>query len=324
MPKFALTVGIVFVLVVAGLAIALSWPMPRPDSEPFMEILPPPGNLEARPDSSFVARDGRALPLRVHAAEDADIAAIMLHGGGLHGDYLYPVAAYLAEQSVATVFVPDLRGHGDAVPPRGDIDHAEQLVEDLADLIMHVREQNDWARVVVGGHSMGGGLAVRMAGTDYADMIDSYLLVAPFLGSEAPTTLDGYGGYVYPNVPRITALRLLNTLGITIFDGTDVFQFNPPDDLQEERATLRYSWRMAKGGTTPDYASDLAAIETPLLVVVGDEDEMFVAENYGPLIEEHAPHGEVVVLSGFNHVTDVLNKHRALEQYADWLQRLDG
>ncbi len=86
----------------------------------------------------FRARDGAALPLR-HFAADADCALILLHGSGHHGRYLAPLAARLAGASAARVLVPDLRGHGLALARRGDLDYADQLEDDLADLAAWVR-----------------------------------------------------------------------------------------------------------------------------------------------------------------------------------------
>ena len=164
--KIFFAVGGVFLLPVIAVSIALVWPMPAPDAQPFMEILPAPDVEEAHPDTEFTARDGTVLPLRVYEADDSDTALILLHGAGLYGNYLYPIASHLTKQSAATVYVPDLRGHGHSSEPRGDIDYVDQFVDDLADLVAHVREQGEWERVVVGGHSMGGGLAVRLGGTE--------------------------------------------------------------------------------------------------------------------------------------------------------------
>ena len=307
-------------LLVGAVGIALLWPMPNPDTEPFMEILPPPDEASARPHTTFTGRDGTSLPLRTYEADDSDTALVLAHGAGLHGDFLHRVASHLAAQSIATVFVPDLRGHGDSSETHGDIDYVAQLVDDLADLIFHVRQQGSWKRVIVGGHSMGGGLSLRFAGTEYAENVEGYLLIAPLLSFDAPTITEEYGGYIFPNTPRIMALTILNSLGIHAFDGLKVLRMNPPDDV--DHATTRYSWRLTRGMTTHDYTADLAAIDVPLLLLAGDEDEMFAAEHYSPIIEAFAPHGEVVIKPDLNHVTDVLNHPAVLDRYAAWIESL--
>jgi non-heme chloroperoxidase len=320
--KAALASGGLILLAVAAIGIALAWPMPNPDSDPSMEILPPPNDPEAQPHAEYVARDGASLPLRVYGADTGGNALILLHGGGGVGAFLHPVASHLAERSAATIYVPDLRGHGDSPGARGDIAYRTQLTDDVADLISHVREQGDWERVILGGHSMGGGLALRMARTEGADGIDGYLLIAPFLGLDAPTMGDGTDGYAHPNVPRIIALSLLNTLGMTAFDGREVIYLNAPADLRYGRGAETLTWRLVQGAVPADYGAALSAVDVPLLLVVGSDDEILTAENFAPVVQAHAPHGQVVVIPGFNHVTDVLNHPVALETYASWLDGL--
>jgi non-heme chloroperoxidase len=320
--RVALASAGLILLAVAAMGIALAWPMASPDSDPSMEILPPPDHAEARPHGGYMARDGTPLPLRVYEADQSGTALILLHGGGGYGAFLYRAASQLAQRAAATVYVPDLRGHGDSPGPRGDVADSAQLTHDVADLIAHVRHEGDWDRVILGGHSMGGGLSLRMAQSEEADGIDGYLLIAPFLGLDAPTMGDGTDGYAHPNVPRIIALSLLNTLGITAFDEREVIYLNAPADLRDGHGPETLTWRFVQGAVPADYRAALSAVEVPLLLVVGSEDEVLTAENFAPVIEEHAPHGQVVVIPGFNHVTDVLNRPAALDIYASWLDAL--
>ena len=42
--------------------------------------------------------------------------------------------------------------------------------------------------LIMGGHSSGGGLAIRFAGSQYGQKANAYLLMSPFLKYNAPTT----------------------------------------------------------------------------------------------------------------------------------------
>ena len=99
------------------------------------------------------------------------------------------LAQSLAESAAANVITPDLRGHGPSPDVRGDIDYIDQLEDDLADLIAHLRDRAArGGEIVVGGHSSGAGLALRFGGSVYGDRAAGYLLLAPYLGHDAPTT----------------------------------------------------------------------------------------------------------------------------------------
>ncbi len=310
----ALGVGLLAIIV---LGVLLAWPMYTLDPDQTIELMTIEGPAEARAHTGYKSRDDRLLPLRLYPAENSDIALILLHGVSGHGDYLHDLALNLSNRSAAVVFVPDLRGHGDSPERRGDIDYVEQLEDDLADLVAHVRKQMPQARIIVGGHSGGGGLAIRYAGGEQAEDVEGYMLLAPFLGVNAPTVKEDFGGWVHVHAPRLIALNLMNTVGIRFLDSLHVMHFNLPEKYRTDRSTTSYSWRMAQG-YFPLYPEDLAAIDMPLLVVVGKNDDIFIADEYAPVVAEHASQGEVVIVPG-NHFDLLLSDSPALETYVSWL-----
>ncbi len=318
----ALALGALACVSMVILGILIMWPVPAPDPErsfDFTRVEMPP---EARPDTTFEARDGAALPLRVYAAGGADTAVIVLHGSAGYGDYLHPLAAHLSDNDMAHVYVPDLRGHGDDPSRRGDIAYFDQLADDVADLVARVRADVPGARVVLAGHSAGGGLALRVAGGEYAEQVDALLLIAPYLGHDAPTAIGDAGGWAHPRLPRMVALQVLNNFGIRLLNGLEVISFNLPEAYRTGRETLGYSWRMVHGFAPRDYVSDLQGVNVPLLVAVGERDEAFIAERFAPVIGEYAPHGDVVVLPAIAHM-DVVADRLALDLFAQWVVGLD-
>lgn len=310
------------VLGIVILGILLVWPMYEPDPDYNIELIPAERMPELGPNSSYVARDGTELPLRVYPSPESDIAFILLHGGGGYGAYMHEIASTLSVKSIASVYVPDLRGHGESPGMCGDIVYVDQLEDDLADLIDNVRIQNPQVKIVVGGHSGGGGLVLRLAVGEQDEVVDGYLLLAPFLGLEAPTTRENAGGYVHLRMPRIIALDLLNSIGVTVLDGLEAVYLNRPINYRTDYHTTTLSWRMVKGFGTPDYEKDLAKIEKPMLFVVGEQDEAFDAGEYLPVIDEFASHADVVIKPGSNHVEDILWGDNAIQTYSNWLQNL--
>ena len=131
------------------------------DGLDFSELMT--GRSGAPEPQSFQARDGARLEYRLYPA-DSNRAVILLHGSGSHSRYLSPLADYLRSEGLARVYTPDLRGHGRAPERRGDVDYIDQLEDDLADLIEVIKRDHPGIGVVLGGHSSGGGLALRFAG----------------------------------------------------------------------------------------------------------------------------------------------------------------
>jgi len=137
---------------------------------------------------TYPTRSGGSLPVRHYASEASDVF-VLIHGSGYHSRYLAPLAERLAGVGAAHVYTPDLRGHGVDPERRGDIDYVDQLEDDLVDLVGWVRERHAGGRIFVGGHSSGGGLALRFAGG--GGEASGLVLLAPYLAHDAPTLRAG-------------------------------------------------------------------------------------------------------------------------------------
>lgn len=174
--RIVLLAGLLLALALLLIGIMLAWPPGMPAEDVPMDTSAIKLVPEGRAHTTFEARDGSVLPLRVYENGDTNRALILIHGITGHGDYLHPLASALAEGGYASVYVPDLRGHGENPARRGDIDHMSQMEEDFADLMAHIRARQPGARIIAGGHSAGGGLALRMAASESTDEIDGYLL----------------------------------------------------------------------------------------------------------------------------------------------------
>jgi non-heme chloroperoxidase len=236
---------------------------------------------------------------------------VLIHGSGYHSRYLMPLAKRIAASGAAQVYTPDLRGHGTSPARRGDIDYADQLEDDLVDLITHIQEANPGARVFVGGHSSGGGLALRFAGSGHGSKSAGFVLLAPFLRHDAPTTRSNAGGWAKPKTLRIVALAILNAMGVSRLDDSVVIEFSLPEEVRDGTETLAYAHRLNTGLAPRHYESDLEAIETSLLVLVGDDDEAFIAEKFPETVSRHAPGAVVEIVADASHMGIVVGEASA-------------
>jgi len=248
----------------------------------------------------YQARDGVQLSYRYYSAE-SDTTMILLHGSGWHSQYFLPLAQFLSAEGLAKVYTPDLRGHGPNPVRRGDVDYICQLEDDLADLLDMVRARNPKDMLIVGGHSSGGGLALRFAGSQYGNQADAYLMLSPFLKYNAPTMRLNSGGWARPYTRRIIGLTMLNNIGIHWFDFLSAIEFNMPKESRNGTETLFYSHRLNTAFAPRDYKKDLKAISQPLMVVAGTADQAFIAEEFEPVISQYTS-VEVKLLPDVSHM----------------------
>lgn len=261
----------------------------------------------------YRARDGVSLAFRIYPATATNVPlqriAVLIHGASDSSAGMHVVAKALAATGVSC-YVPDLRGHG-ANLPHGDIRYSGQLDDDLIDFIRLIRPQHSPAQWTLIGFSSGGGFALRIDGGGEANMFDQYLLLAPGLRYDAPTSRmaanngtggnDGASRFVAPNTGRLIAITVLHGLGIRWFDGLPVLAFAVPQD--SKRFTTAYSMRLLENFSPhQDYLADIRNIHKPTAVLVGTKDEFLLAEKFAPVFHGQRTDVEVTVLPGLNHL----------------------
>lgn len=287
-----------------------------------------PGNTarDAAALKTYRARDGVTLGYRHYPSGEPDAPMmIFIHGSGWHGEAYDGLARRLAASGAADIVLPDLRGHGPDPRTRGDIAYIGQFEDDIADLSATLRSPGQ--RLVLGGHSSGGGLVIRFAGGDYGATLDGAVLLAPYLKYNAPTTRPRSGGWARPLTRRIIGLSMLNTLGITALDHLTVIQFNFPDHVltgpRGGTATPSYSHRLNTAfAPRSDYLADVAALP-PFLLVAGAEDESFIASAYEPLMKPANPAGSFEIIDGVSHL-GVIDDELTAGLIQDFLRMLPG
>ncbi|MBA4255343.1 MAG: alpha/beta hydrolase [Polaromonas sp.] len=246
-----------------------------------------------------LARDGTPLIYRAYrpARGKSACPVVLVHGSSAWGRSLHPMAQALAEAGHA-VYVPDVRGHGGS-GPRGQVGHIGQLEEDLEDLVA-AWQLPPTATLV--GFSAGGGLALRLAGSERAALFSGYVLLAPFVGHDAPTYRAGGGGWVNVGMPRVVALTALNAVGIRAFNHLPVTRF-ALDDEASRVLTPTYDYNLAMNfRPRTDWAANVRAVSQPLQVVVGADDEVFQADQFDGVFASHGHPGVVRVVPGVGHM----------------------
>jgi alpha-beta hydrolase superfamily lysophospholipase len=256
----------------------------------------------------FQARDGTALGFRHYPAGHPATGriAIVIHGSsGSSGGTIHALSAALAAHGVET-WAMDMRGHG-ASGTRGDIGYLGQLEDDLADFVATVRKTAPTAPLTLIGHSSGGGFALRVAGSPIQGLFARTVLLAPYLGYNAPTNRPNSGGWASADIPRILGLMALRAVGINCCEALPVLAFAVPPN-SEKSLVPAYSDRLMRNfATHRDYRTDLAAATKPLTIISGADDELMLADKYAEAVRSITPPVNVKLIAGINHMGIVSN-----------------
>jgi pimeloyl-ACP methyl ester carboxylesterase len=270
----------------------------------------------------FQARDGTWLGFRHYAPGDrvTGSGAIFIHGSsGSSGTTNHALAAALAARGVET-WALDIRGHGTS-GTRGDIGYVGQLEDDLADFVGLLRRTTDLPLTLV-GHSAGGGFALRVAGSQIQNQFVRTVLLAPYLGYDAPTNKPHSGGWANADVPRILGLLALRKIGIECCEELSTLAFAVPPN-SERTLVSAYSYRLMINFATRGYRLDLANVNRPLTIIAGADDEMMISDKYAEAVHAVLPTAEVRLIDGVNHM-GVVSMPKAVKEIADYVATHGG
>jgi alpha-beta hydrolase superfamily lysophospholipase len=261
----------------------------------------------------FHARDGTELAYRHYPARAlaSGQMAVVVHGSSGSSIAVHALAKTLAERGIDT-YAPDIRGHG-ASGTRGDIVYLGQLEDDLSDFVAEIRKINAAAPLTLIGHSSGGGFALRVAGSPIQNLFVRTVLLAPYLGYDAPSSRQDAGGWASPDIPRFLGLTMLRRLGIFCCESLATIAFAVGPDTSAILAST-YSYRLMRNfGTTRDYRDDLAAAGKPVAVFAGAADELMFPDKYKDAVGQRAA---VKLIDGVNHM-GIVSDPAAVSAIAD-------
>ncbi len=268
--------------------------------------------MPAPPALRYRARDGAALVYRAFevapGSNSPTVVAILLHGSAGSSLNMTVLGEALAKAGVPA-FALDARGQG-LSGQRGDIDYIGQHDDDLADFVAVARKAYPAARLVLVGHSAGGGFALRVAGGAGGRQFSRFVLLAPVLGRLAITDRPD-AGWAKPDIARIVMLRGLNAVGVTAFNRATTVTFDLPPGAETLGLTRSWSYRMmvdygpsgiAQIWGRPAYLQDAARAPAPIVVVAGAADEQFHADKYAAAFAGLSHPVHVELAPGVSHM----------------------
>jgi alpha-beta hydrolase superfamily lysophospholipase len=267
----------------------------------------------------FSARDGTVLAYRHYPARGpaSGRIAILVHGSSGSSPAVHALADALAARGVET-YAPDIRGHGGS-GMRGDVGFIGQLENDLEDLVAVVRKASPQEQLTLLGHSAGGGFALRLASSPIQNLFARTVLLAPYLGYDAPTNRPDSGGWASADIPRFLGLSVLRRLGIPCCESLPTLAFAVPANSERMLAST-YSYRLMRNFATRGYRDDFAATKNPVTLISGADDELMLADKYADVVHAIAPSVEVKLIDGIDHM-GIVSDIRAVSAVADDVAR---
>ena len=269
-----------------------------------------------------VVDDGVGLAVAV-AGDPAAPGLLLVPGfGGAKEDFADHVDALAVDHRVATF---DHRGHGDSDHPA---DPAAYHLDRLGDDVRAVAAALGLHDLRLAGHSMGG-MAVRRA--VLADPGLAVALVFMDTSPGAPPGIDADLVHLGAEIARTHGMEALkqaqDELDILGSDAHRRVLADRPGfadysaDKWSRLSNVMWSTLAVELTTQPDQLEQLAAIEVPMLVLVGEEDVAFVGPSRA--IAAAVPGARLVVIPDAGHSPQFENPAAWRIALTDFLTTLD-
>ncbi len=250
----------------------------------------------------FITRDKKKI-FAYRFTKKSPNTIILIHGVKSKAYFHNKMAGLLQKATQAEVFAIDLRGHGKSDGVDGDVKYINQYADDLADIIKAIRKTKPNGKIVITGHSMGGGVTLNYAMLKSKMNVAGFLLFAPLIGNNspaitqtAPSPTDTIEPFMKIHIARIIGLKMFNELNKHEHDNLPVLFFNLPENTPSRKYTYRANMSMAP----EDYKDGLKAVNAPMLVLIGNKDEAFNADAMKKAVIENSK-GQVQIIEGATH-----------------------
>jgi pimeloyl-ACP methyl ester carboxylesterase len=248
----------------------------------------------------YQARDGITLAYRWFPRADSEqngmgTVLICLHGATMN-NLRYVTLARTCQAKGISVCLPDWRGHGESEGKAGDLDYRQQLQDDLADLLNHLRQAGA-EKLIIGGHSAGSLIALGYIGDHGCDAIDGFFAIAPPLSKTEETCRYDYPGagmqylarywrkkrYQRPlseeaarYLPKINFVRYWLATWMPFFRHQVVMHFPTmgPSNIPNDHRVYDYTYMLISAYSHTRYPELLSKITVPCRFIVGEFDEI--------------------------------------------------
>ncbi|MEW6356730.1 MAG: alpha/beta fold hydrolase [Planctomycetota bacterium] len=254
------------------------------------------------------AEDGIEIAYREFLPEGAERypCLLFIHGSTCHGGAYGNVGLDLAREGIGT-YLMDLRGHGLSGGPRGDVPVPIMLLKDVERILDTIRGPR-CAKLFLGGHSAGGGVAVKYC-AEYKKDIDGLVLLAPHFHHKAPQNRRDDTGAAEVSRAKL-ALALLNP-------SIRFLHYNIADE-DDELSVADYSLNWTRATQLADYEAGLRAIDLPLVCIIGDQDELFDIDVMRREFEKIASADkQIIIREGVEHT---MVTEQSVPQIAEWIK----
>lgn len=236
----------------------------------------------------YVIETGRGRPV------------VLLHAFPLNASMWMPQREAIG--TTHRVITPDQRGFGGT-----HLGHDEPSLDEVADDIAAMLDGRKIDRVVLGGLSMGGYVAMAFL-RRHRERVSALVLADTKLGPDSTEAAANRLRVADEVIAAGTSAQLVDELLPSLLGETTMQRralvLGRVKALLEKAPPYAVAWAQRAMAARPDSTADLAAVDVPTLVLVGEEDTLS-PPGEAELIAKTVPGAELVRIPDAGHLTAV-------------------
>lgn len=259
----------------------------------------------------FVARDGIRLAYdEFNPQRAAKACLIFLHGSTYNARRYANIGKAMVTQGYRVCLL-NWRGHGESQGSPGDVDYVGQLEDDLADMLTHMASIAPDLSLLIGGHSAGAVVCLRYMARYGCDEIKGVSIISPAINGPLETVR-----YPQPSASwqyRLSYFRqakpvekapeaalqhapILNMGAfwlaklLPFLRHRPILRFPASEKMAKlEGRVLDYSYNLMLSCDINAYAKAFNQVCVPVLLLVGEEDEVIHPQLMDSIYHWHLP-----------------------------------
>ncbi len=224
----------------------------------------------------LTSADGVKIFYRHHPAESERARMVIAHGLGEHSGRYGNVIEHMLAKGIS-VWLPDLRGHGQSEGKRGHVLNFFQYLSDLRVMVdLAGKHRPAGLKLFLLGHSMGGLIAIYFA-QRFPELIDGVIASSPALGMviEIPSSKRVLGSLMSVIWPGLTMGNGLDA-GKISHDPKVVSAYETDPRVHDRVSARLFTELLAAMETVHAQASGLTL---PILLQVAGDDHLVSARS---------------------------------------------
>lgn len=241
----------------------------------------------------WTSKDGLSIFGQVWKTDEDQKAVIALvHGYGEHSGRYHHVAEMFCQNGYSVIAL-DHRGHGQSGGQRGHTPNYELLMSDIDIFLEKTRDIFPAAKIILYGHSMGGGIVVNYLIRHQPDILASIVTGPFFRTAEPPPAFQLFLGRIMQNIWGAFPDKA-KVPPEYISRDKEVVQKYINDPLVHNNMSAKLGMSLLETG---EYAIEHAAeVKVPLYILHGEEDKL---TDYNASKDFYAKAGNNVTLETF-------------------------